>query len=57
MNISSAEHHFQPVLGRSACAAVHTCYAVDACDRVQSIILLSGMATSFVLHAKMADCQ
>ena len=24
----------------SACAAVHTCYVMDTCDRVQSIILL-----------------
>ena len=36
----------------SACAAVHTRYVVDACDRVQSIILLLLMVgTSFVLVA------
>ena len=33
----------------SACAAVHTCYVKDACNRVQSIILLPCMmGMSFV---------
>ena len=27
----------------SVCAAVHTCYVINMCDRVQSIILLSRM--------------
>ena len=34
----------------SACAAVHMCYVMDACDRVPPIILLPPMmGTSFVL--------
>ena len=34
----------------SACAAVHTRYVMDACDRVRPIILLPPMMrTSFVL--------
>ena len=34
----------------SACAAVHTCYVMDACNQVQSIILLPCMmGTSFLL--------
>ena len=34
----------------SACAAVHTCYVMDACDRVCHIILLPLiMGMSFVL--------
>ena len=36
----------------SACAAVHTCYVMDACDHVQPIILLPPMmGTSFALVA------
>ena len=36
----------------SACAAVHTCYVMGACNRVRSIILLPRMVgTSFVLVA------
>ena len=36
----------------SACAAVHTRYVMDACDCVQSIILLPPMmGTSFVFAA------
>ena len=36
----------------SACVAVHTRYVMDACDRVQSIILLPRMVgTSFVFVA------
>ena len=36
----------------SACAAVHTCYVIDACNRVPYIILLPPMiGTSFVLVA------
>ena len=34
----------------SPCVAVHTCYVMDACNRVRSIILLLHMAgTSFML--------
>ena len=36
----------------SACAAVHTCYVIDACNRVSYIILLPPMiGMSFVLVA------
>ena len=34
----------------SACTAVHTCYVMDACNQVRSIILLPCMmGTSFLL--------
>ena len=43
----------------NACAAVHTCYVMDACDRVRSLILLPPMMGDVILPccANKVDCQ